>query len=39
MNMVENLYNENKDISSDKIQELLILVSNERKEKQKILRK
>ena len=37
MNMVENLYNERKNITLDDIEEFLIILSNQRKEKQKKL--
>lgn len=35
MNMVENLYNERKNITLDNIEEFLIILSNQKKEKQK----
>lgn len=37
MNMVENLYNERKNITLDDIEEFLIILSNQKKEKQKKL--
>lgn len=37
MNMVENLYNERKNITLDNIEEFLIILSNQKKEKQKKL--
>lgn len=39
MNMIENLYYENKDITADNIQEVLVLISNENKANKKLLLK
>lgn len=39
MNMVENLYNENMNISLDDIQQILIIISNDRKASKKVLQK
>lgn len=38
MDMIENLYSESKDITADNIQEFLILISNENKAKQRVLK-
>lgn len=38
INMIENLYNEGEDITSDKVREFLVLLSNESKGKQRILK-
>ena len=38
MNMIENLYNKNINVSAENIQQILVLISNNRKEKRRILK-
>ena len=39
MNMIENLYNKNINISSDDIQQILVSISNYKKAKRRVLKK
>ena len=39
MNMIENLYNKNINVSSENIQQILVLISNNWKEKKRVLKK